>query len=325
MKTSKIGQLVIITALVSLCLGVQYLKAQDYPKKPVTMIVTSAAGGGSDLAARALVEATKPYFPQSIIVENKPGGGGVVAAAGLISSPHDGYTIAALSLGSVTLSGQVAKVPYELSDLMPITGMIDMPIYFIVNAKTGWKTMKEVLDYGKANPGKIRVASPSAVGGVVHLIFEDMRLKTQADMTYVPFSAGAGAAITAVLGGHCEATIIGGAPVFPHLKSSALTNIAAFTQERTPHFPNVPTFRELGYNLAQLSTYFFLAAPKETPKDTIQTLYSAFSKGLKTDKFQKFAYDSGSVVVPWGPDELKKRLETENALFKEILKKIKLQ
>lgn len=325
MRTSTIGRLVIIMILLSLTLGAKSLKAQDYPKKPVSMIVTSAAGGTVDVAARTLIEAAKPFFPQPIIVVNKPGGGGVIAASALISSPPDGYTIAALTLHSVTLSTEVNKVPYTLSDIVPITGIIDMTSFFIVNANASWKTMKEVLDYAKANPGKIRVSSPGQIGTSMHLLFEDMRLKTQVDMTYVPFTGGAGGAITALLGGHVEATIMGGSVPMTQVKAGTLRNLAAFAEERLPEFPNIPTFRELGYDLFKVNTYYFIAAPKGTSQDIVQTLYGAFSKALKTDKFQKFALDSVSRVIPWSPNDLSKRLESEDVYLKELLKKVKLQ
>jgi tripartite-type tricarboxylate transporter receptor subunit TctC len=265
MQSTKMNPLMIILLLLILIGSIPSgTKAADYPEKPATMLVGFPNGGPADLVARALAETVKPFFAKPVIVVNKPGGSSAIATAELIRSAPDGYTLCTVFSPAVTISPFVTSLPYKgPSDLQPIINAIKSVSFFIVRGDAPWRTMKEALEYAKANPGKLRVGSPG-IGSGGHLCLENLKELSKIDMTHVPFE-GAAPMIAALLGGHIEA-IQGssGGAVSGLLKAGKVKFLANYDAKRVSLFPEVPTFTEMGYNVMDATSYYYVGAPKRT-------------------------------------------------------------
>ena len=184
--------------------------------------------------------------------------------------------------------------------------------------------MKEVLDYAKANPGKLRVGH-SGIGSLAHIAFEDLTRLSKVEMTQVPFE-GASPLITALFGGHIEAAQAApGGAMMGHLKAGKVKFLASYEPKRMALLPEVPTLKELGYDVIRGGAHYFVAAPKSTPGKVIDTLYNSFKKAVHTDSFQRYVNENAFVPDSIGLDDLKKEMENEHVFFREFLKSVKIQ
>lgn len=318
---------VIMVVPLSLVLGVSEpcSAASPYPEKPVTMLVGLAAGGANDLTARALAEAVKTYLPQPISIVNKTGGAASIATADVVHSRPDGYTLLmAYSPAVVLLPHLNPNLPYKgPGDLEMVCGVNISPLVLASRSNAPWKTMQEMLDHAKKNPGKIRLGQ-SGIGSVGHIFAEDLKQAARIDITVVPF-AGAAPATTALLGGHIDLINTSPAPLIGHLKNGTIRNLAAYEKKRLARFPDVPTMRELGLEVIDRSPVYFVAGPKGLSKEVVQTLYQAFSRALKTESFQKFCNDTVHIVDEKSPEEVRKQQESDYDFYKQFFKRIKIE
>ncbi len=309
------------TILLSLFGGI--LSAAEYPEKPVQILVGFPPGGPTDLSARALAEASKPFFPQPFTVINKPGGGSVLMTSELVKSRPDGYTLGLVDISAVAASPHLVKgLNYKgPGDIQPIISCTTAQIIMAIKADAPWKSMKELIDYAKANPGKLRIGN-AGVGTTTHMHFMSFKLLGM-PMTEVPF-AGATPAVTALLGGHIEGIVMNVTPVLPHARAGKLRYVALFDEQRSelvPELKGVPTLKELGYNVLTEGTSYFIAAPKKTPPAIVKKLYDTFAKARKSEFFQNFAKDKALALENKGPEELKKEGEKSYVFYKEFIGK----
>ncbi len=296
----------------------------NYPTKPVNFIVTSPPGGSADLEARQVAEAIKPFFPQPLAVINKAGGGaGSVGTSEVAMARPDGYTIGLVYSASLTMQPLITKLPYRnTNDYTPINNAINLFFVFAVRADAPWKTMKEAIEYAKANPGKVTVGTPG-IGSNSHFCLEILKEKAGVDMTHVPQS-GDGESVTAVLGGHLSGAVAAPGSVFTQLKAGKLKVLAAFSQIRDPMYPDIPTFKEMGYDIT-LGAFHPILGPKGLPDAIVQILDAAFKKAWETDAFKKYAGNTSVTLIYQGPADLKKRIEAELALSADMVKKLNLK
>jgi tripartite-type tricarboxylate transporter receptor subunit TctC len=295
----------------------------SYPEKPATMIVPFPAGGTVDLVARALVEAVKPYFPQPIAVVNRPGGAGTVGTAELVQARPDGYTIGLVPVGPVAVQPHLSQLPYRgPDDIRPIVKVVRLPVVLAVRADAPWPTVKELLDFAWANPGRIRVGH-GGVGTIPHIDLELLKQQAGVELTHVPFS-GAPESNAALLGGHIEAVVPHPDQVVEHVRAGRMRVLAVFEERRNRLFPEAPTFRELGYDIT-LAPYYFVAGPKNLADEAVGFLHDAFKRAMETDSFRKFVDDNSLVLEYAGPEELKKQLARDYELYGQIVKKVGLK
>jgi len=295
----------------------------EYPTKPVQLLVGFPPGGPADLSARAMAEAAKPFFPKPITIVNKPGGGSVVATTELVKAAPDGYTLGQVDISAMAAGPHLqAGLPYKgPDDVQPIISCITAQINMAVRADAPWKTMKELIEYAKANPGKVRIGN-AGVGTTVHLHYLSLKM-LGVPFTEVPF-LGAAPCVTALLGGHIEGLILNITPVLPHVKAGKMRFLTLFTEERVTYVPelkDVPTMKELGYNVITEGTAYYIAAPKGTPKRITDVVYNALLKAEKSDFYQKFARDNVLAVELKGPAELKKEADQSYLFYKDFIKK----
>jgi len=255
-----------------------------FPERPITLVVGSEPGGPIDLAARALAASSEKYLGKPIVVENKGGGGGTVAAAIVATAKPDGYTLCAtpnISFGNTPLMQKVTFKP--LKSFTPIVGYaIGEHTALVVKSDAPWKTAREFFDYAKKNPGKVKYSS-AGMGMSVHIVMETVARKEGIQWVHVPYK-GAAPALTALLGGHVDACS-SATNFVPQAKAGLVRVLATHGKARSPYFPDVPTFRELGYD-AISETIHSVVGPASLPADIVQKLESSFLKGLEAPEFK---------------------------------------
>jgi tripartite-type tricarboxylate transporter receptor subunit TctC len=281
---------------------------EKYPVKPINFLIGFPAGGTTDVCARPLVNAASKTLGQPIVVVNKPGGASAVAVATLKNEKPDGYTIGILGSGAV-LSQHMRKVPYDTAkDFTPIMQYAVYLYGLVVQSDSPWKTFKEFIEYARNNPGKIRY-STAGPGSPQHLVMERLALKEKVKWTHIPFPGG-GPAVTALLGGHVEATSQT-TEWKAHVESGRLRLLAVYGEKRMIDFPNVPTLLELGYDISAASL-ISIAGPKGISPQIVEILHGAFKKAMEDPDFIKASRQLDQPQIYRSPEDLGKHLVKMN-------------
>ena len=273
--------------------GIGAVSAQNYPNKPVRIVVPFAPGGSSEIVARAVAQKLSEQLGQQFIVENKPGAAGNIATAEVAKSDPDGYTLILGHVGTFAVNPILfgAKLPYDANkDFAPIGLLAKVPSVFVVGAKVPANNLKEFIALAKANPGKMNYGSAgNASSG--HLSFEYLKLATGIDVQHIPYK-GTGPQLQDLLGGRTEAASAGAPPLMAHIKSGALKAIAVGTASRVAALPSVGTVAEQGYPGFETSQWYGLLAPAKTPSAVLAKLSEEVGKALRAaDVKAKFDAD----------------------------------
>jgi len=271
------------------------LARSEYPERPITLMVTMDAGGVTDLATRALGVTMEKYLGKSIIVENRGGGGGAVGLAVLANAKPDGYTLATTQNVSIIDTPLMQKVPYKpLKSFTPIAVFgYSEHTAVLVKEDAPWKSFKEFVDYAKRNPGKIKYSS-AGVGSGMHVAMEYVAHKEGIKWVHVPYK-GTNPSRTAVLGGHVDACS-SGMGWAPFVLSGQLRVLATQGQNRSTQFPNVPTFKELGYEFAS-EAYHTMVGPADLPPDVVKKLEAAVKKAMESPEFKTTAENQELTIL----------------------------
>ncbi len=262
--------------------------AQDaYPSRPITMIVPFPPGGVADLTGRPTAFAMEKFLKQRIIIENKAGAGGAIGMAATANSKPDGYTIM-MALSSISIIPPAERLfdrkpPYEMGQLAPIALISADPTVLVVRSDSPWKTVKDFVDDAKKRPGKINYSS-SGIYGTLHMAMEIFASAADIKVFHVPYQGG-GPAVTALLGGQVEALASGPSAVIGQIKAGKLRPLATWGDKRLASLPDVPTFKELGYN-AEFYIWSGLFAPAGTPAPVLQTLRNAARQAVDNPDFK---------------------------------------
>jgi len=264
----------LILAVFALCASVVF--AQDYPARPITLIVPFPPGGVADNVARPVAQALTKQLGQTVIIENKQGAGGGIGMAYVAKAKPDGYTLL-LALSSISVIPEADKVlgrapMFQLDQLLPIARFTADPVVLAVRAESPWRTYAEFIAYAKANPKKLNYGS-SGNYGTMHVPMEMLGSSAGASFTHVPFT-GAAPAVTALLGGSLDAVASGPSTVVQHVKAGKLRVLANWGSERHPALPDVPTLRELGV-ATEYAQWSGLFAPAGTPEAVLNALRKA--------------------------------------------------
>lgn len=278
---------------------------QQYPTKPVTVVVTFPPGGVLDVSTRLLASRAEKTLGQPVIVTNVAGGGGSVALGAAAKEKPDGYHIVSCVTTGLLRIPQLRSVPYTLEDFVPILHYGQPQTGTFVRADSPFKTFKDLVEYAKQNPGKVTY-STSGVGSPMHMVMEYVARQEKIQWTHVPYAGGA-PALAALLGGHI--TAMADAEGFPSAKQGSLRLLASHGEKkRTISFPDVPTVRELGYDIFNEAT-FLMVAPKGTPKPIIDKLDQAFHKAMEDPEFVQSLEKIEIQVVYRNSEDTKKYLE----------------
>jgi len=274
--------------------------AQDFPTKPIELVLPFGPGGSHDLTARAIASVAQPYLGQPLLVVLKPGGGGAVGSQSVIRAKPDGYTLLLGGTGPNTIFAQVQKAPIGPDQFAPVARINYSGSVFSVRADAPWKTLREVVDYAKKNPGKLNFAN-TGTWGAGDL---PMRLFARAagfEYNNIPFDGG-GPALLAVLGGHAEASFLFTAQLGPQIAAGKMRPFAVTDTRRIRDLPSVPTMKEEGADVVFLMWRSVLA-PKGTPAPIVEKLEGAFRKIAEDKKFGELIKQLGDEVQFQGAKE----------------------
>jgi len=279
--------------------------AQPYPNRPIQLIIPLPAGAQGDISARILVDEMAKILGTQIIVLNKPGASLTLGTDAVVRSKKDGYTLGYTSSGALvyTRVTNPETVPYDpAKDLEPLGVYVFYPLTVTVQESSPWKTLPELVDYAKKNPGKLRV-STSGIGSTDHFNVGIIQSLTGTQFTHVPFKGGE-SVVTALLGSHVEVTFDTLSKVLPHVEAGKL-RILVISKKRA-EFPNIPTLTELGYKQGMISAWFGFYAPAGIPEEVKNTLVSAIEKAINNPELKAKTEKLGFIVDYKSPAESRK-------------------
>jgi tripartite-type tricarboxylate transporter receptor subunit TctC len=304
--------LVLLVALVP-----RPLAAQSWPSRPITMVVTFAAGGPADGTARLIANELGDKLGQRVVIENRGGAGGNIGAASVVKAPPDGYTMLLVN----PANGINATLYKELSfnvirDIAPVAGIVRTPNVMEVTPSFPAKTVAEFIAYCKANPGKINMAS-SGSGTSVHLSGELFKSMTGCNMLHVPYK-GAGPALTDLMGGQVDVIFDNLPSSVGHIKGGKIRALAVTSAERDPSLPDVPTVAETvpGY---EATAWFGIGMPKGTPKDVIEKVNAEVNRALADPKMRARLAELGGKPIAGTPEDFGKVIAAETAKWEKVV------
>ncbi len=297
--------------------------AQDFPSKPVTMIVPFPPGGVADIVGRPLAAAMERSLKQPVVVVNRPGAGGAVGMGVAAKSPADGYTIL-MGLSSISIFPVSDRInaktpPYELKDFAPVALITADPTVLVVRADSPWHTLKDFLDTARAHPGKMNYSS-SGVYGTLHVAMEMLAQAANVKMFHIPYQGG-GPAVTALLGEQVHASAQGPAAAIGQIRGGKMRALASWGTERLKLLPEIPTLKELGYD-AEFYIWSGVFAPAATPAPVLARVRQAVREAANSPEF-KGAMDKVSTPVNYlDAPEFQKYWERDAKRLEAALHKI---
>jgi tripartite-type tricarboxylate transporter receptor subunit TctC len=279
--------LAVVVALV-LALPLVAVAQEPYPSRPITVVAPFPPGGVADLTARPVAAALEKVLKSPVAVVNKTGAAGAVGMQFVATSKPDGYTLL-LALSSISIIPEADKIfdrqpAFTVDQFAPIALISADPTILVVRAESPWKTVREFIDDAKKRPGQISYSS-SGIYGTLHMAMELLSHAAGLKLRHVPH-AGAGPALTAILGGHVDALASGPAVVIPHIKSGKLRALAGWGATRVAALPEIPTFKELGYPEAEFYIWAGLFAPRGTPEPILARLREATRAAVAEPEFK---------------------------------------
>ena len=293
--------------------------AQEFPTKPINLIIGKAPGLSPDISSRFLASKAEKILGQPFVITNNGGGGGSVAYGIIAKAKPDGYHLVSDLSTSLVRIPHFRSVPYKLDDFAPIMSFGAIQSGLVVRTDSPWKTLKEFVDYAKKNPGKVTYAS-TGVGGAPHHAMEFIgKQEGGISWTHVPFS---GDPMVALLGGHVTA-YSGGTVFIPHVKAGSFRILVTHGEKRLKSFPEVPTLRELGYNFVN-ETMFLVVAPKGTPLPIVKKLEEALRKSMDEPGFVRHMEELENVIAFRNAEDTKNYLEDAYDRIGKLTKELKI-
>ncbi|APV52031.1 MFS transporter [Betaproteobacteria bacterium GR16-43] len=290
----------------------------DYPNRPVKWIVPYPPGGTTDVLARIVAQWLTEKMGQTFVIENKPGGGNNIGTELAIKSPPDGYTVLLMNPAHGINATLYKDLTFNvLRDVQPVAGLVKSPNVMEVTNDFPAKTVKEFIDYCKANPGKINMAS-SGSGTSVHMSGEMFKMMTGCDMLHVPFK-GAGPAIAELIPGRVHVLFDNLPSSIAHIKGGRLRALAVTTTTRDANLPDVPTVAETvpGY---EATAWFGMGAPKGTPRAIVEKLNAEINRALADPKMKERLAELGGRPIPGTPEDFGKVMAEETARWEKVVK-----
>lgn len=308
--------LVLLTATSALTAQAQ----SAYPSRPIRWVIPFAAGGGTDVVARPIALAMGEMFGQPIVYDNRGGGGGLIAGEIVARAAPDGYTLLVGGPALMTTNPHLySKMPFDVvKDFTAITKFASVPNVLAAHPALPARNVRELIDYVKANPGKINWAS-SGIGTGGHLAIEQFQIRTNTKVTHVSFK-GAGPALVSLMGGNVNLLIAVPGVFMQHIKAGRVRALAVGSLQRAPVLPDVPTLHESGLPDMQSGSWYGLVAPTGTPAVAIKVLHAATVKVLAMPEIVARLAADGAIASSNTPEQFASEMRAESATWARVIK-----
>jgi tripartite-type tricarboxylate transporter receptor subunit TctC len=294
--------------------------ADEYPSKPIRLIVPYSAGGTTDTLSRAYAKSLSGILKQPIVVENKPGAGGNLGVDAVAKAAPDGYTLGLTASGPLVINPTLyTKIPYDpAKDLAPITLIAIVPSVIAANPGAGIKTLGDLIRQAKASPDKFSFASGGS-GTTQHLSGEMLKVMANINLTHIPYKGDA-PAVTDALGGQVQVVIGSVTAVLPHVKTGKLIPLAVTSSKRNPAMPDVPTVEESGLPGYQSAAWYGIIAPAGTPKEIVKKLNNASVNAINSPDVSERIAAAGGTPITNSPDEFARFVLSEIPRWAKFIK-----
>src|SRR4051812_18630033 len=294
--------------------------AQDYPNRPITLVVPFAPGGSTSIVARIVADKLSEALGQQIVVENRPGAGGTVGTRGVAKSPPDGYTLLLGYTGTLAIGPTLyPNAGYDpRKDFAPIGMIGHAPNSLVVHPSFPAKSVKELVDYAKANPGKVSYGS-AGVGAVSHVAGEYFATAAAIKLIHVPYR-GTGPAIADLIGGHIPMAFAPIPATHGPVSQGQLRGLAVTSAQRSSLVPDLPTVAESGLPGFEASLFYGIVAPAGTPRPIIDKLNEALRASLTSDEVRKRLATDGAEPTPSTPDEYAAHIDKDETRWSAVVK-----
>ena len=293
--------------------------AQQYPTKPVKVVVGYAAGGAVDIVARTVGQSMATSMGQPVIVENKPGAGTNIAVKSVIDAPADGYTLMLAANALAANPSLYQPSPFDPErDLVAVSLVGRVPVVIAANAAVPYSNLAKMLEAAKAKPNSVAFASPGN-GSTPHMAVELFTHRAGVSLMHVPYRGGA-PAITDVIGGQVPLVAVNALEALPHVKSGKLKVLAVLSPNRSPIFPEVPTIAESGFPGFEASVWYGFVAPAATPKPIIAKLHAEVQKALQTTEVRERMSAVGGEVLPGSAEMFTALIRSENQRYTKLVR-----
>ena len=299
--------------------------AQDYPTKPIRLIIPTAAGGLMDVAARVAADHLGNSLGQRLVIENRSGSGGNIGADAVAKAEPDGHTLGLIQLGNVAINPHVyPDMPFDpFNDLVPVAPVTSSAILVVMSSKVQANDLREFIALAKRDPGKLAYGS-AGPGTAPHLAGEMFKAAAGVDLLHVPYR-GAGPAVNDTVGGHVQATFVGWGAVRGPVEAGQLKVLAVAQGKRIASAPQFPTSAEAGLPTFEFITWFGVVAPKRTPAPVIDKLVKAIHAMQDDPQVQRTLATSGLETLKETPEQFGARIRRDHERFRDIVKAAKLK
>jgi len=293
--------------------------AEDFPAKPIRLIVPFPPGGPNDIIARVIGQRMSEIVHQPIVIDNRGGQAGVLGTDAIAKSAPDGYTIGIVSASALSISPTMEKVAYDVArDFAPITLVATVPEMLVVASSVPARDTKELVALAKAEPGKLNFAS-AGTGGITHLAGELFKLTAKIDIVHVPYR-GAAPAINDLLGQQVQMAFLDLPVILPHIKAGTLRAIVLGAKERVPTAPDVPTTAEVGMPDILIENWYGMIAPAATPPAIVAALNRVATEAMADPAVKEKLADQGLALVPQTPEQFRAYIASETARWAKVIK-----
>jgi tripartite-type tricarboxylate transporter receptor subunit TctC len=293
--------------------------AQNYPSRPVRLIVGFPPGGGVDINARMLAPKLTEYLGQQVVVENVPGAGTNIANERVARAAPDGYTLLINTAALAINMSLYRNLPFDtLRDFAPVSVFSESPNVLVVNAKLPAQNVKELVAMARGAPGKLNYSS-AGVGTTQHLAAELFKLRTGTFIVHIPYK-GTAPSMTALIAGEVDLSFANIPSIQGHLKSGRLRALAATAARRDPQLPEVPTMQEAGVEGVEVVVWYGVLAPAATPRDIVQKLAEGVQRATRDPEVRRRMLEQGADPVGSTPEQFSKLLREEVARWAEVVK-----
>ena len=317
------GRLARAAMACALLATVPSLAAQDYPTKPVRIIIGFPPGGATDLVSRLMAPKYAEIFKQQIIVDNRPGANGVIGSDLAAKAAPDGYTIHLATIGTLVISPAISKVPYDpIKDFAPISQAVGLQNIFIVHPSVPARSLKELIALARAKPGTFNYAT-SGSGSQGHLAGELFKLMAKVDMVHVPYKGG-GPALVDLIAGHVEIFVAVISTAIPQVKAGKARALAVTGGKRATALPDVPTVAETGLKGYEATAWYGYVAPAATPRPIIERLHKETVAVLNLPDVKQRLLENGIDAAPSTPEQFAAYIKSETGKWTKVIKAAKL-